>query len=141
LVTAYVCDAMTEAERAAFDDRAEDDPAFFRRVAPILSLWFSKEESPHEISLGKVVSKERAARLAYRRPIARRAMMVTPRQPYYDWLATLGTDGKGELTFDASDASAWPRVLLGPSHYDEKSLDKFFDERAPALFELLLERV
>ena len=67
--------------------------------------------------------------------------MITPRQPYYDWLATVASDGAQELKFESVDASRWPRIFLVPCHLDDKAVEKFIDERADGLFSLLVEDI
>jgi len=129
LITDYVGGFMSEAETKAFEAQMEDDEGFFYRVAPLLDFWFMKEPLPIETETAKQIHEEAAARRRYRVPLQRRAVLITPRQPYYDWLATVGSDGAQELKFESVDDSRWPRIFLVPCHLDGKAVEKFIDER------------
>jgi DNA-directed RNA polymerase specialized sigma24 family protein len=138
LLFAYSMRSMSKKEAAAFEHLLEIDEDMHHRMAPFLSFWTADPLPAEQETLDKIWVDEALKRI-HRKPLDRRAVLVTPRQPYYDWLAGLAGDAALELEFRAADASRWPRVFLTPSYRDEKSTEEFINERMPQLFEALLE--
>ncbi len=70
--------------------------------------------------------------------LARRAVVITPKAAYFDWLASTGTDGMWELT-DQRERDAWPLVFLVPLFTDEDDASLFFAEHVSAAFRSILD--
>ena len=58
----YLGGLMSKAEAASYRQRLVDDPALFRRVGPIMSVWYSPTPLPAE---KVVVDRMRARRRAF----------------------------------------------------------------------------
>jgi hypothetical protein len=72
------------------------------------------------------------------RMVARRAILVTPKQAYFDWLLTMGDDGKEAENMER-EPDRWPRVLLVPAFIDGDDARLFFAEHGGEVLEDVLD--